>query len=180
MLISTQYFVILVFFFVCSILAVILLLVSYLFSPKKIDSEKIQAYECGFDPFSSKRVFFDMHFYMIAILFIIFDLEVAYLVPWAVNPRASLFETINSSVYYNLDTYVAQNCIDLNLFEYNKLLSCSAEQNSQAATYLINKEQNGLSSSVVFLLFFFIVILGFVYEFFKGSLDWTNNNFIQN
>ena len=81
MLISIQYFIILVFFLLCLTLAVILLTVSYIFSPKKIDSEKIQAYECGFDPFSSKRIFFDMHFYMIAILFIIFDLEVAYLVP---------------------------------------------------------------------------------------------------
>ena len=73
MLISIQYFIILVFFLLCLTLAVILLTVSYIFSPKKIDSEKIQAYECGFDPFSSKRIFFDMHFYMIAILFIIFS-----------------------------------------------------------------------------------------------------------
>lgn len=63
----------------------ILFLVSYFISPKKIDSEKISPYECGFNPFEDSRVKFDIKFYLVSILFIIFDLEVIFLFPWAVT-----------------------------------------------------------------------------------------------
>jgi NADH:ubiquinone oxidoreductase subunit 3 (subunit A) len=70
-----------IFFFVSIILAFILLILSYLFSPKNIYAEKLSAYECGFEPFNEARKTFDIHFYIVAILFIIFDLEVAFLFP---------------------------------------------------------------------------------------------------
>lgn len=62
-------------------------LVGYLLSPKKPDPEKLSTYECGFEPFGDARAPFDVRFYLVAILFIIFDLETAFLVPWAVVCR---------------------------------------------------------------------------------------------
>merc|ERR1712146_530516 len=53
--------------------------------PNKPDKEKLSAYECGFEPFEDARVKFDVRFYLVAILFIIFDLEVAFLFPWAIS-----------------------------------------------------------------------------------------------
>ena len=53
--------------------------------PNKPDKEKLSAYECGFTPFEDARVQFDVRFYLVAILFIIFDLEVAFLFPWAIS-----------------------------------------------------------------------------------------------
>lgn len=65
------------------VLAVLLYLLSYLVVPKFADQEKLSAYECGFDPFSDTRGFFDVRFYLVSILFIIFDLEIVFIFPWA-------------------------------------------------------------------------------------------------
>jgi NADH:ubiquinone oxidoreductase subunit 3 (subunit A) len=62
-------------------LACILFIVSYILSPRYPNSEKLSAYECGFEPFDDARKAFDVHFYIVAILFIIFDLEVVFLFP---------------------------------------------------------------------------------------------------
>ena len=59
--------------------------INYLASPKNPDPEKLSAYECGFEPFEDARVKFDVRFYLIAILLIIFDLEIAFLFPWAIS-----------------------------------------------------------------------------------------------
>lgn len=59
-------------------------MLGYLLSPKHPDAEKLSPYECGFEPFDDARSPFDVRFYLVAILFIIFDLETAFLVPWAV------------------------------------------------------------------------------------------------
>nr|UIO59464.1 NADH-ubiquinone oxidoreductase subunit 3 [Chlorella desiccata (nom. nud.)] len=72
-----------VYFFIALALATILLGVAFIFATKKADPEKISAYECGFDPFDDARSRFDIQFYLVAILFIIFDLEVTFLFPWA-------------------------------------------------------------------------------------------------
>ena len=61
------------------------ILLNFLFSPKNPDPEKLSAYECGFEPFNDSRMEFDVRFYLVAILFIIFDLEIAFLFPWAVS-----------------------------------------------------------------------------------------------
>jgi NADH-quinone oxidoreductase subunit A len=63
------------------ILSIIFLVISYFLSPKVVSAEKLSAYECGFEPFDEARKTFDIHFYVVAILFVIFDLEIAFLIP---------------------------------------------------------------------------------------------------
>lgn len=74
--------VILVFSFV---LACLIIVLSYIFSNSAPDVEKMSAYECGFDPYEDARNIFDVKFYLVAILFIIFDLEAVYFFPWCVS-----------------------------------------------------------------------------------------------
>lgn len=66
------------------ILSIIFLTISYFLSPKLVNAEKLSGYECGFEPFDEARKTFDIHFYVVAILFVIFDLEIAFLIPWSV------------------------------------------------------------------------------------------------
>ncbi len=80
-----DYLSILIFLFVALSLSVGFIVLNYLFSPKKPDPEKLSAYECGFDAFNDSRMEFDVRFYLVAILFIIFDLEIAFLFPWAIS-----------------------------------------------------------------------------------------------
>ncbi|MGE0716096.1 MAG: NADH-quinone oxidoreductase subunit A [Alphaproteobacteria bacterium] len=79
-----EYLPILLFIGVAFGLAIVMVAASYIAGKQKPDSEKVSAYECGFEPFSDARGRFDVRFYLVAILFIIFDLEVAFLFPWAV------------------------------------------------------------------------------------------------
>ena len=83
-----QYFPILVFLGIAGALALIMLLAPMLVGRQKPDLEKLSAYECGFEAFGDARGKFDVRFYLVAILFIIFDLEVAFLFPWAVSLQA--------------------------------------------------------------------------------------------
>jgi NADH:ubiquinone oxidoreductase subunit 3 (subunit A) len=80
-----EYFGIFLYFIFAAILASIISALSFIFATRKIDPEKISAYECGFDPFDDARSRFDIQFYLVAILFIIFDLEVSFLFPWAIR-----------------------------------------------------------------------------------------------
>ena len=80
-----QYFPILIFLGIAVGLASVIVLASIIIARQKPDSEKLSAYECGFEPFEDARIKFDIRFYLVAILFIIFDLEVAFLFPWAVS-----------------------------------------------------------------------------------------------
>lgn len=80
-----QYFHILVFLGVALGLSLVLVLIPHLLAKHKPDSEKLSPYECGFEPFDDARTKFDVQFYLVAILFIIFDLEIAFLFPWAVS-----------------------------------------------------------------------------------------------
>jgi NADH-quinone oxidoreductase subunit A len=73
-----------VFIAVASGIALALLVIPFLLAYKRPDSEKLSAYECGFNAFDDARMTFDVRFYLVAILFIIFDLEVSFLFPWAV------------------------------------------------------------------------------------------------
>lgn len=72
-------------FIVATVLATVIILLSYILVFQQADSEKISAYECGFQPFEEARSQFDVRFYLVAILFIIFDLEIMFLFPWSVN-----------------------------------------------------------------------------------------------
>ncbi|MGI9388344.1 MAG: NADH-quinone oxidoreductase subunit A [Methyloligellaceae bacterium] len=80
-----EYLPILIFLGVAGGLAAVLVLASYVIAVQKPDSEKLSAYECGFEAFDDARGQFDVRFYLVAILFIIFDLEVAFLFPWAIS-----------------------------------------------------------------------------------------------
>ena len=80
---NTEYLVIFIAIFVASFLSFIIFLLSFTLVIKKTDVEKVSTYECGFDPFEDTRNTFDVRFYLVAILFIIFDLEIAFLFPWA-------------------------------------------------------------------------------------------------
>jgi len=81
----TDYFSILVFMGVSFGLSLFLILLSFLRGPRRPNAEKLSPYECGFEAFSDARLKFDVRFYLIAILFIIFDLEIALLIPWAIS-----------------------------------------------------------------------------------------------
>ena len=83
--VSAQYFPILVFLVIAVGLATIMLVAPMLIGRQKPDAEKLSAYECGFEAFGDARGKFDVRFYLVAILFIIFDLEVAFLFPWAIS-----------------------------------------------------------------------------------------------
>jgi len=80
-----DYLSIIIFLFVALGLSVGFIVLNFLFSPRNPDPEKLSAYECGFDAFSDSRMEFDVRFYLVAILFIIFDLEIAFLFPWAIS-----------------------------------------------------------------------------------------------
>ena len=114
-----EYLPILIFLAVAGALGTLLLALGFLFGPRRPDPEKLSAYECGFEAFEDSRMKFDVRYYLVAILFILFDLEIAFLVPWAV--------VIN----------------EIGLF--------------------------GFMAMVVFLG---ILVVGFLYEWRKGALEW--------
>ena len=101
------------------VLGLVLLSVGFILGPNNSNPEKASAYECGFEAFDDAHMKFDVRFYLVAILFIIFDLEIAFLFPWAVVLS------------------------DLGAF--------------------------GLVSMFLFL---FILVIGFIYEWKKGALEW--------
>ena len=80
-----DYFPIALFLLIALIMSFGFIVINFIFSPKKPDPEKLSAYECGFEPFNDSRMEFDVRFYLVAILFIIFDLEIAFLFPWAIS-----------------------------------------------------------------------------------------------
>lgn len=79
-----EYLPILIFLAIAIALSVAMVGMAWMIAPQNPDREKLSAYECGFDAFGDSRGRFDVRFYLVAILFIIFDLEVAFLFPWAV------------------------------------------------------------------------------------------------
>jgi len=114
-----DYLSIILFLIIALGLSVAFIVINFVLSPKKPDPEKLSAYECGFEPFCDSRMEFDVRFYLVAILFIIFDLEIAFLFPWAIS-----------------------------LGSIGLLGFCSM------------------------MIFLFILIVGFIYEWKKGALDW--------
>ena len=80
-----DYLSIIIFLFIALGLSAGFIVLNFLFSPKNPDPEKLSAYECGFEAFGDSRMEFDVRFYLVAILFIIFDLEIAFLFPWAIS-----------------------------------------------------------------------------------------------
>jgi NADH-quinone oxidoreductase subunit A len=80
-----EYLPIVIFLGIAVVLGLAFILGAYVLAPKSPDPEKLSAYECGFNAFDDARMKFDVRFYLVSILFIIFDLEVAFLFPWAVS-----------------------------------------------------------------------------------------------
>ena len=114
-----DYLPIILFLIIALGLSCAFIVINFILSPKHPDPEKLSAYECGFEPFQDSRMEFDVRFYLVAILFIIFDLEIAFLFPWAVA-----------------------------------------------------LESLGVSGLVAMSIFLLILIIGFIYEWKKGALNW--------
>ena len=81
----TDYLSIIIFLFIALFISIGFILINLISSPSNPDPEKLSAYECGFEAFDDSRMEFDVRFYLVAILFIIFDLEIAFLFPWAIT-----------------------------------------------------------------------------------------------
>jgi NADH-quinone oxidoreductase subunit A len=114
-----NYLPILVFIIIGLLMGVVPIGIGYLLGPRKPYGEKMSPYECGFEAFEDSRMKFDVRFYLVAILFIIFDLEIAFLFPWAVV-----------------------------------------------------LEELGSFGFVAMAIFLGILVIGFVYEWKKGALEW--------
>jgi NADH-quinone oxidoreductase subunit A len=114
-----EYFPILLFILVALAVGVMPMMLGRLLGPNRPDPEKLSPYECGFEAFEDARMKFDVRYYLVAILFILFDLEIAFLFPWA----------------------VALNDI-------------------------------GLAGFIAMMVFLGILVVGFVYEWMKGALEW--------
>tara|TARA_Y100000996_G_scaffold350676_1_gene289775 strand:- start:72 stop:440 length:369 start_codon:yes stop_codon:yes gene_type:complete len=101
----TDYFTIILFLAIALSLSIGFILVNFVFSPKNPDPEKLSAYECGFDPFDDSRMEFDVRFYLVAILFIIFDLEIAFLFPWAISlGKIGIFGFVSMMIFLGILT----------------------------------------------------------------------------
>ena len=97
----------------------VMILAGFIFGPHRPDDQKLSPYECGFEAFEDARMQFDVRYYLVAILFIIFDLEIAFLFPWAVVLR-----------------------------------------------------EVGMFGFVAMMIFLGILVIGFIYEWKKGALQW--------
>jgi len=114
-----NYIPILIFLGVAFGLGILLMSLGFFFGQRKPDAEKLSAYECGFDAFEDSRMKFDVRYYLVAIVFIVFDLEIAFLFPWAVSLGSI-----------------------------------------------------GVAGLVAMGIFLLILVIGFVYEWKKGALEW--------
>ena len=81
------YLPILIFLGLAAVLGMALFAVGWILGPRRPDAEKLSPYECGFEAFEDSRMRFDVRYYLVAIIFIVFDLEIAFLFPWAVALR---------------------------------------------------------------------------------------------
>nr|YP_010338857.1 NADH dehydrogenase subunit 3 [Neorhodella cyanea]UNJ18807.1 NADH dehydrogenase subunit 3 [Neorhodella cyanea] len=77
-----EYTLIFLFVVICLFVSILIFFLSYFFIPQELDYQKISSYECGFNNFEDARLHFDVRFYLISILFLIFDLEISFLFPW--------------------------------------------------------------------------------------------------
>ncbi|MFV1997016.1 MAG: NADH-quinone oxidoreductase subunit A [Acidiferrobacterales bacterium] len=113
------YLPIFIFIVIAIALSIVLLAMGHMLSPSLPDEDKLSPYECGFDAFEDSRMKFDVRYYLVAILFIIFDLEIAFLFPWAVV-----------------------------------------------------LQEIGMPGFLAMMVFLGILVVGFIYEWKKGALEW--------
>ena len=95
-----DYFPIILFLMIALGLSMAFIILNLALSPNNPDPEKLSVYECGFEPFQDSRMEFDVRFYLVAILFIIFDLEIAFLFPWAISlGKIGLFGFVSMMIF---------------------------------------------------------------------------------
>jgi NADH-quinone oxidoreductase subunit A len=110
----SDYLPLVVFICVGGLISVALLVAPFAVAFKAPDTEKLSAYECGFAPFDDARMKFDVRFYLVSLLFIIFDLEVAFLFPWAVA-----FHDVGAFGFWSMMLFLAVLTIGF-IYEWNK------------------------------------------------------------
>jgi len=110
----SAYLPLVVFIGVAGVIGVALLLSAFVLAYKQPDPEKLSAYECGFNAFDDARMKFDVRFYLVAILFIIFDLEVTFLFPWAVA-----FDRIGAFGFWSMMLFLAVLTVGF-IYEWKK------------------------------------------------------------
>ncbi|MCL6230079.1 NADH-quinone oxidoreductase subunit A [Bartonella bilalgolemii] len=110
----SSYLPVLVFITISVIITGVLLIIPYMVAYRAPDPEKLSAYECGFNSFDDARMKFDVRFYLVSILFIIFDLEVAFLFPWAVS-----FASIGIFGFWSMIVFLAILTIGF-IYEWKK------------------------------------------------------------
>jgi NADH-quinone oxidoreductase subunit A len=109
-----EYLPILIFMGLAGVLGLALVLAAFVIAPQKPDPEKLSAYECGFNAFDDARMQFDVRYYLVAILFIIFDLEVAFLFPWAIS-----FGALGAFGFWSMMVFLAVLTVGF-LYEWKK------------------------------------------------------------
>jgi NADH-quinone oxidoreductase subunit A len=109
-----EYLPILLFMVIAGAIGLALVLLPLIVAPTKPDPEKLSAYECGFNAFADARMKFDVRFYLVSILFIIFDLEVAFLFPWAISLKA-----IGSFGFWSMIAFLAVLTVGF-IYEWKK------------------------------------------------------------
>ena len=109
-----EYSTILVFVLFSTVLSIVLPALSYVLGIKATDSEKFSVYECGFDPFGDSRKKFEIRFFLVAILFIIFDLEISFLFPWSLG-----LESLSIFGYWTVYIFLIILTVGL-VYEWNK------------------------------------------------------------
>ena len=114
-----NYLPVLMFIVIGTVVGAAMIAMGFVLSPNRPDSEKNSPYECGFEAFEDSRMKFDVRYYLVAILFIIFDLEIAFLFPWAVV-----------------------------------------------------LDQIGMAGFWAMMIFLAVLVVGFIYEWKKGALEW--------
>ncbi|KAF0187250.1 MAG: NADH-quinone oxidoreductase subunit A [Hyphomonadaceae bacterium] len=109
-----EYLPIVIFLVIAAAMGVGFMAAAWVLAPKSPDKEKVSAYECGFNAFDDARMKFDVKFYLVAILFIIFDLEVAFLFPWAIT-----LEQGNLFAFWSMMTFLGVLTIGF-IYEWKK------------------------------------------------------------
>ena len=104
----SEYLPIAVFIGVAMLIGLALMVAPFLVAVRNPDPEKVSAYECGFNSFDDARMKFDVRFYLVAILFIIFDLEAAFLFPWAIS-----FQEVGDLGFWSMMVFLAELAIGL-------------------------------------------------------------------
>ena len=113
---------ILVFLGIATVLSLAFLLMPMVIAPNEPDPEKVSTYECGFNAFDDARMKFDVQFYIVAILFIIVDLDVAFLFPWAVmlfNPELGMNRDFQIFAFWSMFVFIAVFAVGF-LYEWKK------------------------------------------------------------